>query len=106
VNWMRLKEQPLERARLRASIVLPTPGTSSISRWPPHISVISASSTCSRLPMITLSTFSTIFWAVSLGSKAGRLRANLPSKRQLAGFGSVPSRPEYAPLCNLTIDGL
>ena len=36
VNWMRLKVQPLERARLQASIVLPTPGTSSISRCPPH----------------------------------------------------------------------
>src|SRR3990172_7492033 len=43
VNWIRLKEQPLERARLRASIVLPTPGTSSTSRWPAHIKVIVAS---------------------------------------------------------------
>ena len=34
VNWMRLKVQPIARARLLASIVLPTPGTSSISRWP------------------------------------------------------------------------
>ncbi len=32
VHWMRLNEQPMERARLRASIVLPTPGTSSISK--------------------------------------------------------------------------
>ena len=34
VNWMRLNSQPVDFARLRASIVLPTPGTSSISRWP------------------------------------------------------------------------
>ena len=31
VNWMRLKEQSSERARALASVVLPTPGTSSIS---------------------------------------------------------------------------
>ena len=36
VNWMRLKLQPIERAMDFASIVLPTPGTSSISTWPPH----------------------------------------------------------------------
>ena len=38
VNWMRRKSQPMERAIARASMVLPTPGTSSIKRWPSHIS--------------------------------------------------------------------
>ena len=42
VNWMRRTVQSMERASALASIVLPTPGTSSISRWP------SASSTVDR----------------------------------------------------------
>jgi len=37
------------------------------------MSVMTASSTCSRLPMITLSTLATIVWAVSRGSKLGAL---------------------------------
>src|SRR5436305_170504 len=36
VNWIRLKVQSSERASARASIVLPVPGTSSISKCPPH----------------------------------------------------------------------
>jgi hypothetical protein len=32
VNWMRLKLQPIEREIALASVVLPIPGTSSISR--------------------------------------------------------------------------
>ena len=31
---MRWKPPPIERASAAASVVLPTPGTSSISRWP------------------------------------------------------------------------
>ena len=34
MNWMRRHEPPIERAIALASDVLPTPGTSSISRWP------------------------------------------------------------------------
>ena len=37
VNWMRRNEQSIDRAIALASIVLPTPGTSSISRWPSAI---------------------------------------------------------------------
>src|SRR5256886_487550 len=32
VNWMRWKPAPMDRASAAASVVLPTPGTSSISR--------------------------------------------------------------------------
>ncbi len=57
VNWMRLKLQPIERAMRLASIVLPTPGTSSSSTWPSQSRATSSSSTTSRLPTITRSTF-------------------------------------------------
>ena len=50
VNWMRLKLQPTERASAFASIVLPMPGTSSISTWPPHSIATSASSITSLAP--------------------------------------------------------
>ena len=42
VNCMRLNVQPSERANDFASVVLPTPGTSSINRWPRQIKAISA----------------------------------------------------------------
>src|SRR3990172_8383277 len=102
VNWMRLKEQPLERARLRASIVLPTPGTSSTRRWPPHIRVITASSTCPRLPMMTRSTFSARRCATDLASTSGRL---MPDKRPLRGCGCGRGEETAATsfLCSLTI---
>ena len=52
--------KPVEAARARASIVLPTPGTSSISRWPRASIAIRASRVSSVLPMITRSTFARI----------------------------------------------
>ena len=42
VNWMRRTEQSTDRASALASIVLPTPGTSSISRWPSASSTVIA----------------------------------------------------------------
>ena len=45
VNWMRLNEQSSDRASAEASVVLPTPGTSSISTWPRHKMAIIISST-------------------------------------------------------------
>ena len=50
VNWMRLKEQDSERASALHSVVLPTPGTSSMRIWPSHSSAVSRSSTASSLP--------------------------------------------------------
>ena len=57
VNWIRLKVQSSDRASAEASVVLPTPGTSSISMWPRHRSAMSISSTASSLPTTTLPIF-------------------------------------------------
>ncbi len=56
MNWMRRTEQPSVRAMALASTVLPTPGTSSISRCPSASSTTSAVSTASGLPSMTRST--------------------------------------------------
>src|SRR5262245_21175471 len=50
VNWIRWKPAPMERASAAASVVLPTPGTSSINRWPRAISPTTARRTPSGLP--------------------------------------------------------
>src|ERR1700693_5756141 len=50
---MRWNEQRNERARACARVVLPTPGTSSISKWPRARSVVSASWMTSSLPFTT-----------------------------------------------------
>ena len=53
VNWMRLNEQSSERARLWASVVLPTPGTSSIKRCPRARRHTTAISMTCGLPLMT-----------------------------------------------------
>ena len=73
VNWIRRTEQSMERASALASIVLPTPGTSSMSRWPSASRTVSARRTASVLPAITCST-------------APTMRA--------AAFARRPSRPD------------
>jgi hypothetical protein len=55
VNWMRRTLQSMERASALLSIVLPTPGTSSIRRWPSESSTTSASLATSGLPSMTFS---------------------------------------------------
>ena len=57
VNWIRRNEQSIERAIALASIVLPTPGTSSIRRCPSATSAASASRISGCLPWTTFSTF-------------------------------------------------
>ncbi len=69
VNWMRRTEQSTERASALASIVLPTPGTSSISRCPSASSTVSASRTTSGLPSITCSTAPRIRSVVAVRSE-------------------------------------
>ena len=54
VNWMRRTVASIERASVLASIVLPTPGTSSMSRWPPAKSTVTVVRTTSGLPSMTL----------------------------------------------------
>src|SRR5579859_795404 len=68
VNWMRLNTQPVERAMLRASIVLPTPGTSSISTCPWQSSAVSVRRNSSVLPTITFSTLLMMPSAIERGS--------------------------------------
>ena len=66
VNWMRRKVQPMLRLSALASIVLPTPGTSSIRTWPSHSSATSAMRTSTCLPTMTRSTLATTRSADSL----------------------------------------
>ena len=70
VNWMRRTEQSIDRASALASIVLPTPGTSSISRCPSASSTARANRTVTVLPMITCSIFATIVLALRANSSA------------------------------------
>ena len=78
VNWIRRTVQSIERASALLSIVLPTPGTSSISRWPPASSTTSAERAISGLPSMTARCWS---------GSARRRRA--PRRRRLA-----PCRPD------------
>ena len=55
MNWMRRHVPPTERAMAFASEVLPTPGTSSTSRWPSANRHTSARWIARRLPRITVS---------------------------------------------------
>ena len=57
VNWMRATVQSMLRASALLSWVLPTPGTSSISRWPSARRTVKAALTTSGLPVITRSMF-------------------------------------------------
>ena len=57
VNWIRRNEQSIDRAIALASIVLPTPGTSSIRMCPSAIRAASASRISGCLPCTTFSTF-------------------------------------------------
>jgi hypothetical protein len=53
VNWIRRTEQSTDRASVLASRVLPTPGTSSISRCPSASSTVIAVRTTCRFPSMT-----------------------------------------------------
>src|SRR5262249_9237797 len=54
VNWMRRNVPPSEAASARASVVLPTPGMSSIRRCPRDSSVTTAARIASGLPWMTV----------------------------------------------------
>src|SRR5487761_2616065 len=97
---MRLKPQPIERAMDFISVVLPTPGTSSINTCPPQRTAMSVRRTASCLPTMTFSTFAITRLAVWLSScieSAGRssitLQIGRPFRRLRSlglRFGSVP----------------
>ena len=58
VNWIRLQEPLTLSERAVTSLVFPTPGTSSISTWPPESSAAVSFRITSRLPMIERSMLS------------------------------------------------
>jgi hypothetical protein len=95
VNWMRRKLASRERARAWARVVLPTPGTSSSSRWPPATSVSTARRTTSGLPRSARSTLERrrpAHAAASTVESLGIRAASTP-----AFFGPKASRPEPPP---------
>src|SRR4029079_8431863 len=61
VNWIRRNVPPSAPASARASVVLPTPGMSSIKRWPRARSVTTAARIASGLPRITVAIASSSF---------------------------------------------
>src|SRR3990170_3819299 len=88
VNWMRRKLQPILRLIALASIVLPTPGTSSIRMWPSHRRATRAIRTSRCLPMITRSTL-----AATRSAESWTLfNVSIPV---LGGPIWAPSRPQY-----------
>ncbi len=66
VHWTRRKSRSSERARARASVVFPTPGTSSSSTWPSTRSAAKSCSTGSFVPTTTRPTCATRRSAASL----------------------------------------
>ncbi len=60
VPWIRPAVPPMERARLLASRVLPTPGTSSTSTWPPASRAATTIRMGSSFPSTTRATLSTM----------------------------------------------
>src|SRR3954465_11465639 len=69
VNCTREKRRPSETARACASVVFPTPGTSSIRRWPPARRQATQSSIWGRLPTMIV-----LIWLTSSDSWAARGR--------------------------------
>src|SRR3989338_1628745 len=63
VNWILWNERPKLRARARARVVLPTPGTSSMRRWPSEKRQRSAWRTIPALPRTILDMLDSMVWA-------------------------------------------
>src|SRR3954447_19408673 len=87
VNWMRLTVPPVVRASAFASTVLPTPGTSSISRCPPATITASADRTTDSLPS------STVPMAATMRSATGRASVIVSGRSVVPGSGIVASAP-------------
>ena len=110
VNWTRFHVQSIDAASALARLVLPTPGTSSMSRWPSASRHITASSIGSILPCTTWAMFAVMasnseakreFGASESGSSppAARLgvtvtRDRVDARRRL---GAVPQRDRRRP---------
>ena len=80
VNWMRLNSHPSTRASVRTSSVFATPGTPSMSAWWPVKMAMSALSTTSSWPMMTLLTSvrarvrTSLIWSVAMFIFSGKWR--------------------------------
>ncbi len=95
VAWTRWNEPPSERAKARASVVLPLPGTSSMSAWPPESNAQQTSSTAAVRPCTTCSTLTMIDRAEAVsaarGCWAGSCAWPCGSSGVLVTAGSAPS---------------
>src|SRR5256885_10869086 len=89
VHWMRLKLRSSERATERASVVFPTPGTSSRRTWPSTSRAPSSCSVTSRFPTTTAPTCST---RRSVALRTVRVTRELCGL-QFSDGGSVPRWP-------------
>src|SRR5207244_3016830 len=89
VHWMRLKLRSSERATERASVVFPTPGTSSRRTWPSTNRAPSSCSVTSRFPTTTAPTCST---RRSVALRTVRVTRELCGL-QFSDGGSVPRWP-------------
>src|SRR5690606_12671763 len=69
VNWLRWNSRPRVAAMARARVVLPRPGRSSISRWPPASRVVKARRTSRGLPSTSR------FTCASASARAWRRRS-------------------------------
>src|SRR5574337_47210 len=84
VNWMRRNDNPSVTASACARVVLPTPGTSSTSRWPPASRQVNAIRIARFLPTST-----SLTWASAASSRCrGRLSASAAAAA--AKFWSMP----------------
>ena len=74
--WTRDSSAPSEAARVRARTVLPTPGTSSMRRWPPERAAIAAASSAPSLPSTTCSRLRTSARPRAMASSRSRTRSS------------------------------
>src|ERR1700712_5709184 len=103
VNWMRRTVAAIDAANALASIVFPTPGTSSRSRCPSASSTTSAVRTTSDLPSMTVSTAARIASATEAtastsGSAAGSGRGTRDSAGSVA-MDNLPAGAGALPVC-------
>src|ERR1700712_3564017 len=97
VNWMRRTVAAIDAANALASIVFPTPGTSSRSRCPSASSTTSAVRTTSDLPSMTVSTAARIASATeATASTSGRVAGSGRGTRESAGSVAIGNLPAGA----------
>ena len=88
VNWIRFQVRATDAAIARASDVLPTPGTSSIRRWPSASTQLIAALTTWSLPCITRLTLAT-------------RRSKRWTKPAISGLATAPVIVAVPPRCGV-----